>query len=132
MNLAILVLRLALGSIFLGHGAQKAIGAFSGPGIKGFTVMLASLGFVPAGFWAYLAAYTELIGGLCLILGVLTRPAAALILMLIAVATYKVHLSKGFFLANGGFEYNILIMAACISVIILGAGKFSLAPKARD
>lgn len=129
MNLASLILRLALGSIFLGHGAQKVWGIFSGPGIKGFSGMLESLGFVPAVFWAYLASCTELIGGLFLILGFLTRPSAVLILMLMLVATYKVHLAKGFFLANGGFEYNLLIIASCVALIIMGAGKFSLMPK---
>lgn len=128
MDIASLVLRLALGAIFLGHGAQKAFGAFSGPGIKGFSGMLASLGFAPPILWAYLAAYTELVCGGLLVAGVLTRPSATLLLVLMLVATYKVHLRKGFFLSGGGFEYNLLIVATCIAVIIMGGGKFSLIP----
>jgi len=126
MNWALLILRLCLGAIFIGHGLQKAFGLFGGPGVTGFSEMLSGLGFKPALFWAYIAAYTELIGGLLLLVGIFTRGAAAFILILIIVATLKVHLTKGFFLQGGGFEYNLLIMGACLLLIILGAGKFSL------
>lgn len=125
-NWAALPLRLGLGVIFAAHGLQKAFGAL---GIEGFTKMLTSLGFVPALFWAYVAAYTELIGGLCLLLGLGTRIASSLIFILITVATIKVHLAKGFFLSAGGFEYNLLILCACVSLIILGPGKLSVTKK---
>lgn len=128
-NLAILVLRLGLGSMFMAHGMQKAFGLFGGPGIKGFSEMLAVLGFGPANFWAYLAAYTELIAGLCLIIGLLPRIAAASLLILILVAIAKVHLAKGFFLANGGFEYAFIIASVCMALILLGAGKFAISNK---
>ena len=70
---ASLVLRLSLGIMFTAHGLQKAFGLFEGSGIEGFTSMLSGLGFTPAAFWAYLAAYLELIGGIFLILGILVR-----------------------------------------------------------
>ncbi|TBR14855.1 DoxX family protein, partial [bacterium] len=123
---ALLILRLGLGTIFLGHGLQKAFGLFSGPGIKGFSGMLGSMGFWPAAFWAIIAAYTELLGGLFLILGIFPKISATLIFILIAVAILKVHFMKGLFLANGGFEYALLIACACLVLMILGAGKFSL------
>lgn len=123
---AILVLRLGIGIMFFAHGLQMAFGLFGGPGISGFTQFLVSLGFLPARLWAYLAAYTTFIGGLCLILGIFTRGAASLLLIFIVVAAVKVHLAKGFFLQSGGFEYNFVIAAACIALIIAGAGKFGL------
>ncbi|MBM3245482.1 MAG: DoxX family protein [Candidatus Omnitrophica bacterium] len=124
-SLSILILRLALGVVFAGHGLQKVFGLFGGPGIPGFSKMLEQLGFVPAVFWAYLAAYVELIGGICLILGLFPRIAASLLLILIIVAAIKVHLAAGFFLSGGGFEYNLVIAAICLVIILLGGGKFS-------
>ncbi|MDD5156319.1 MAG: DoxX family protein [Candidatus Omnitrophica bacterium] len=128
-DLAILVLRLALGIIFLAHGGQAAFGLFGGPQIGGFSQMLAGLGFRPPMLWAYIGAYTELIGGACLIFGLLTRVAALFLLVFIVVAALKVHLAKGFFLQNGGFEYNFLIACVCLVLVITGPGKFSLMNK---
>ncbi|MFH1354824.1 MAG: DoxX family protein [Candidatus Omnitrophota bacterium] len=125
MNLASLVLRVSLGAIFAGHGLQKCFGLFGGSGINGFSKMLSGMGFTPALFWAYLAAYLELIGGLFLILGILVRTSASLLLILIAVAALKVHIAKGFFLSAGGFEYTLIIAAVCFALIITGAGKYS-------
>jgi putative oxidoreductase len=69
--------------------------------------------------------YIEFIGGICLILGVLTRAVAGLIACVIAVALVKVHLANGFF-APAGFEYTLLILSACATLFISGGGKFSL------
>jgi len=126
---AILILRLGLGTIFTGHGLQKTFGMFNGPGIAGFTQMLSGLGFVPAAFWAYLAAYVELVAGILLILGIFTRVASVFLLILIVVAAVNVHLSKGFFLSSGGFEYTLLIACVCAALAILGGGNFSLVKK---
>lgn len=126
MDWASLVLRLGLGTMFMAHGLQKAFGLFKGPGIQGFAQMLVSLGFAPVTFWAYVAGYTELLGGLFLIIGLCTRGSAFLLLIFMIVATLKVHLSKGFFLANGGFEYNWVIVSALVAMILLGPGKFAL------
>ena len=126
---AILVLRIGLGVMFAAHGLQKAFGLFGGPGIGGFSEMLSGMGFKPAVFWANLAAYTELMGGLLLIVGLFTRGAAMLLLILIVVAAAKVHLARGFFLSAGGFEYTFIIACVCIALIILGPGKFSLMRK---
>lgn len=129
MDLAILILRLGLGVMFMGHGAQKVFGMFGGSGIQGFSKFLETLKIVPAIPWAYAAAYLELLGGLCLILGFFTRITAILLLILIATAAVKVHLAKGFFLQTGGFEYTFIIACVCIALILLGGGKFSLIKK---
>ena len=128
-NFASLVLRLGLGIMFMAHGLQKAFGAFGGAGIEGFAKMLSGLGFQPAVFWAYLAAYAELIGGLFLILGLFVRSSAALLLIVISVAAAKVHITKGFFLKSGGFEYNFIIIAICVALMLLGPGKFGITRK---
>ncbi|MCX5695960.1 MAG: DoxX family protein, partial [Candidatus Omnitrophica bacterium] len=123
---AILVLRVGLGVMFAAHGLQKTIGLFGGPGVKGFSEMLSGLGFSNSVIWAYIAAYTELIGGICVVTGLFTRGAALLLLILIVVAAIKVHIAKGFFLSNGGFEYVFIIASICVALILLGPGKFSL------
>ncbi len=126
IDLAILILRVGLGIMFFAHGLQMALGKFGGPGVGGFAKMLSSLGFAPAMMWSYIACYTVLIGGGFLILGILTRVSSFLLLIFIAVASLKVHLSKGFFIQTGGFEYTFIIACICITLIILGGGKFSL------
>ena len=126
LSWGILILRLGIGIMFAAHGLQKAFGFFGGPGIKGFSQMLSGLGFVPAALWAYLGAYTEVLGGVFLILGLFTRASAAMLLVLIVTAGIKVHLGKGFFLSNGGFEYTFVIAAACLALLLLGPGKFSI------
>jgi putative oxidoreductase len=126
LDLGILVLRLALGIMFVAHGLQMAFGLFGGPGVKGFSQMLSGLGFAPAIFWSYIASYTVLLGGLLVIIGVQTRLAAILLLIFILTAGIKVHLNKGFFLSNGGFEYTFVIAAICLALILLGPGKFSV------
>ncbi|MFA5411411.1 MAG: DoxX family protein [Candidatus Omnitrophota bacterium] len=125
-GIAVLILRLGLGIMFIAHGLQKVAGMFGGPGIKGFSEMLSGLGFAPALFWACLAGYTELIAGTFLILGIFVRSASALLLILMVVAAIKVHLAKGFFLSGGGFEYVFIIACVCLALILLGGGKFSI------
>jgi len=128
-DLASLILRLGLGIMFAAHGLQKVFGAFGGPGMSGFSKMLEGLGFAPAITWAYIAALTELLGGLGLISGVLTRLWSSLLLTLIVVATLKVHLKNGFFLSAGGIEYNLVIASALFALLILGSGRFGITKK---
>jgi putative oxidoreductase len=129
IDLGILVLRLGLGIMFTAHGLQFAFGMFGGPGVAGFASNLTKMGFNPAMFWSYLAAYSTLIGGACLILGFLTRIATIPLIIFMLVAVLKVHISKGFFLMNGGFEYNFVVILALVALMLLGAGKFSLNSK---
>jgi len=128
-DIAVLILRFGLGIMFMAHGLQKAVGMFDGPGIKGFSEMLSGLGFAPAVFWAYIAAYLELIGGISLISGIFVRVTSILFLIFIVIAAIKVHLAKGFFLSSGGFEYNFIIACVCLALILLGAGKYSITKK---
>ncbi len=122
----ILALRLALGLVFVGHGAQKAFGAFGGPGLDGAAGFMASLGLKPAKFWAAVAAYGELLGGLSVIFGLLTPLGALFIVASMAVAIAKVHGPKGFWIQNGGYEYNLVLLAAALALAATGAGSLSL------
>jgi putative oxidoreductase len=125
-DLGLLILRLTLGTVFLAHGAQKAFGAFGGPGFTGATGFIGSLGFRPARFWATLAVGGELAAGLLFWLGLLTPLAGLLVLATMAVAIAKVHGPKGFFVQDGGFEYNLVLIITALAVTVIGPGTFSL------
>jgi putative oxidoreductase len=125
-DVGVLALRLVLGAVFLGHGAQKAFGAFGGPGFEGATGFVGSMGFRPARVWATLAVGGELAAGLLFLLGLLTPLAGLLVLATMAVAIAKVHGPKGFFVQNGGYEYNLVLIIAALAVAAMGPGRFSL------
>ena len=129
MDWASLVLRVGLGIMFFAHGLQMAFGKLGGPGVQGFSKMLSGLGMAPALFWAYVAAYSVLIGGAFLILGILTRISCVVLIIFMGVAMLKVHITKGFFITNGGYEYNFIAICALLALILLGAGKFSIMNK---
>jgi putative oxidoreductase len=125
-DLGLLVLRLTLGTVFLAHGAQKAFGWFGGPGFGAATGFIGGLGFRPARLWAALAVGGELAAGLLFVLGLLTPLAGLLVLATMAVAIAKVHGPKGFFVQDGGFEYNLVLIIAALAVAAIGPGAFSL------
>jgi putative oxidoreductase len=129
---SLLIVRVVLGIIFFAHGAQKVFGWFGGPGLRGvITYFRQSLG-VPAPF-TVLAALTECFGGLVMIVGLLVRPAAVglIIVMLVAIAT--VHWRNGFFLnwslepgKGHGFEMNLALIGMALAVLVGGAGAVSV------
>lgn len=125
-NLGLLALRIALGMVFLGHGAQKAVGAFGGPGFAGFAGFVGSMGLRPARFWTALAVGGELVAGALFVLGLLTPLAALLALATMLVAIVKVHGPKGFFVQNGGYEYNLVLAIAALTLAAVGPGALSL------
>jgi putative oxidoreductase len=125
-DLGLLLLRLTLGAVFLAHGAQKAFGAFGGPGFEAASGFIGSMGFRPARVWAAVAVGGELVAGLLFVLGLLTPLAGLLVLATMAVAIAKVHGPKGFFAQDGGFEYNLVLIIAAVAVAAVGPGAFSL------
>jgi putative oxidoreductase len=129
INLAILLLRVGLGVIFTAHGMQKLFGSFEGPGIHGVGEMLTGLGLSHPLLWAWVLSLTEFVGGLFLILGILPRISAALIGIVMIVAILKIHASKGFFASTGGIEFQLLILLVCISIVLIGGGKYSFFDK---
>lgn len=117
-----LVLRVATGAVFAVHGYQK----LTQMGVEGVAGFLTSLGFpIPAVFAVILIA-VELLGGIALILGVATRPAAKLLAIVAFVAFFTVHMTKGFFISDGGYEFIMLLFAASVSLMLTGPGKWAL------
>ncbi|CAM4090852.1 DoxX family protein [Shewanella aquimarina] len=124
-GLAPLVLRLPLGLIFAAHGAQKLFGWFGGYGLEGTGQWMASVGFEPGYLMALLAGSAEFFGGLALVLGLLTRPAAALTAFTMAVAM-TLHVGNGLFVSNNGYEFALILLAASLSLAVQGGGRYSI------
>ena len=123
----LLVLRLMLGGLFIVHGSQKLFGALGGSGMEAFAGNIARMGLPgPAGLWAYLAAASEFGGGLAVFLGVLTELGALAIAGVMIVAIWKVTGPHGFSVTHSGYEYNLLILAACAALILAGPGWLAL------
>ena len=118
-------LRLPIGIIFVAHGAQKLFGAFGGYGLEGTGQFMASLGLTPGYLMALLAGSAEFFGGLALLLGLLVRPAAAALAFAMLVAIFSVHIGKGLFMANNGYEFGLALLAAAVALLIGGAGRLS-------
>jgi putative oxidoreductase len=125
-NFGLLALRVAVGLVFLGHGAQKAFGSFGGPGFAGASGFIGSMGFRPARLWTALAVGGELLAGALLLLGLWTPLAAVFVVSTMAVAVAKVHGPKGFFVQNGGYEYNLILAIAALALAATGPGAYSL------
>ena len=125
-SLSPLALRLSAGIIFAAHGAQKLFGWFGGYGLEGTGQWMASIGLEPGYWMALLAGSAEFFGGLALILGVLTRPAALALAGTMVVAIVSVHLPNGLFMSNNGYEFGLALFAMSLALMLQGVGKFSL------
>ncbi|HEY5719887.1 MAG TPA: DoxX family protein [Gammaproteobacteria bacterium] len=125
-QLGSLALRLPVGIVFIAHGAQKLFGWFGGYGLEGTGQWMASIGLQPGYLMALLAGSGEFFGGLLLLLGLLTRPAAAVLAVTMAVAIVTVHLEHGLFLSNNGYEFALVLLAASVALAALGGGGWSL------
>lgn len=122
----LLILRLVIGVIMIGHGAQKVFGWWSGPGLAGWTQVMTRMHIRPPQAWAYISAFGEVVGGILLILGFLTPLACAAIAGSMLVAIYLVHLPKGFWVSKGGYEFNLSILAASTALALIGPGSASI------
>ncbi len=121
------MIRFYTGLILMPHGAQKLFGCFGGNGLQVTAEGFAThLGLEPGMFFAVLVGATEFFGGLFLALGFLTRPAAAAITILMAVAMFKVHLANGFFWSGGGYEYPLLWGLIALALAFRGGGELSI------
>lgn len=124
--LGLLVVRLVVGLLFAGHGAQKLFGWFGGYGPKGTGGWLESIGVKPGVVMAVVAGLMELVGGLLFAAGLLTPIAAALIVLTMLVAIVKVHGQNGLWAAANGYEYNLVLLAIALGIALTGAGEYSL------
>ena len=125
-RLAVLILRLFLGFAFMMHGLQKVLGAFGGPGIAGVAGMLTKLGLEPAQILAWVLSVTEFVGGICLVLGFLTRFWAAGLVIDMGVAIAKVHMPNGFFASKNGFELPLAFGVMALVILLTGPGSLSV------
>jgi putative oxidoreductase len=108
------VVRILVGLIFMGHGAQKLFGWFGGHGIAGTAGWLEGMGVRPARFWAAMSGLGEFVGGALLVLGFLTPIGAAIIIAVMAVAIVQVHAANGLWNTGGGAEYNLVIIGMMV------------------
>lgn len=126
LSIGLLVLRVVVGLTLMGHGAQKLFGWFQGPGLSGFGGMLEQLGVRPSRTWALVSALAEGIGGLLVAVGLFTPIAALAVAANLLVAAATVHLSRGFWNQNGGFEYPLTLAATMVGLSLIGPGAISL------
>lgn len=128
LDLGLLVLRVAVGALALGHGLQKLFGWWAGPGLDGFETTLVEAGFDQARLLATLGAVAEVAGGVFLIVGLMTPLAAAavLVVMINAWCVRQVAEPGLQFFAPAGVEYETLLVAALIAVILCGPGRIAV------
>lgn len=119
------LVRVTAGLLLVPHGAQKLFGAFGGYGIDATGQFFAAKLGLPASF-ALLAGLIEFVGGILLAIGLLTRPVAALVFGVMAVAVLFVHLPAGFFWTAGGFEYPLMWGLVALAFVIRGGGRYSV------
>jgi putative oxidoreductase len=128
---AIAIARIVLGVVFFAHGAQMALGWFGGAGLRSTVRVFRENLHIPAPL-AMLAIAAEFLGGLGLVVGLLSRLAALGIAGVMMVALAAVHWKFGFFMnwfgdkKGHGIEYHVLVLALALTVIIKGAGAFSV------
>nr|WP_321385777.1 DoxX family protein [uncultured Vibrio sp.] len=121
-----LALRIPIGIIFMAHGSQKLFGWFGGYGLEGTGQWMESIGMGPGVLMAFLAGSGEFFGGLFILLGLLTRPAATVLSFTMLIAIFSVHFENGLFLANNGYEFGLALLAASVSLVLSGASKAAL------
>jgi len=121
-----LALRIPIGIIFIAHGAQKLFGWFGGYGLEGTGGWMESIGLAPGFIMALMAGSSEFFGGLFILLGLLTRPAAIALSFTMVVAIFSVHFANGLFMSNNGYEFALALLAASLSLAFTGAGKLAV------
>ncbi|HVH96667.1 MAG TPA: DoxX family protein [Bacillus sp. (in: firmicutes)] len=126
INIGLLIIRLVVGLLFVGHGAQKLFGWFGGYGIKGTGGWFESIGIKPGVTMALLAGLTELIGGILFTVGLLTPLAGIMIAGTMVMAIVKVHAPNGLWATENGYEYNLILIAVTIGVALTGPGQYAL------
>lgn len=119
-------LRLVAGIIFSAHGAQKLFAWFGGYGLDGTGQWMESIGLAPGYLMALLAGSAEFFGGILLLLGLLTRPAALALAGTMVVAILTAHIGNGLFMSNNGYEFGLALLAMSVALVIQGGGRFSL------
>ena len=126
MKLGRFVARSVIGTLFIGHGTQKLFGWFGGPGLEGTEQMMGALEMRPTRANALAAGVTETAGGALLVAGAATPLAASSLIGTMVTAIRKVHQPQGVWAAQGGWEYNAVLIAALVALIDAGPGELSV------
>ena len=126
MDTGLLVLRIVVGLLLVGHGAQKLFGWFGGGGMNGTAWYFRSVGYRPPRLMARLAGGTELVGGAALAAGFMTPLAASAVVGTMLNASVAVHRRNGMWAVDNGYEYPLVIATAAVTLGFTGAGAVSL------
>ena len=126
LDLALLIIRVVLGVVFIIHGGHKLFGWYGGPGVKGMAYWLNSFGVAHPTLLAWMATLSEFVGGLLVLVGLLTPLAAAIIVSTMVVAIVLVHGKNGFLASNQGYEFNLSLIALALALMLGGAGTLSV------
>lgn len=126
MDAALLFVRLVIGLAMAAHGVQKLFGWLGGYGLAGTGGFFEGLGFRPGRLFAFFAGLGEAGGGVLIVLGLGGALGPATIVMVMLVAIFAVHISKGFFITNGGWELNAVYIASAVALAYVGYGAYSL------
>jgi putative oxidoreductase len=126
MKIGRLLLRLTVGSLFIGHGTQKLLGWFGGYGLDATSQAFESMGMRPGRRNAIAAGAAETAGGAALVLGFATPLAASALTATMLTAIRRVHLPNGPWVTNNGYEYNLVMIAAVLALVEVGPGELSL------
>ena len=121
-----MLLRLVLGGLLAGHGAQKLFGSFRGPGLEGTSGFMEMLGLEPGRPWAILAGLSEFGGGVLTLLGFLNPLGPLGVIGSMAMAAATAHRGKPIWVTEGGAELPVTNIAAATTLILSGPGKWSL------
>ncbi|MEN9622201.1 MAG: hypothetical protein RLZZ67_635 [Candidatus Parcubacteria bacterium] len=112
---ALLLIRVGLALVFLAHGWAKV------SGMENTIAFFASIGF--SAIWAYIIAYTELIGGFLMLIGFGTGWAGIALAATMVGSIALVKLSKGFL---GGYEFDLMLFLSAIAISLAGAGQYTV------
>ena len=126
MKIGRLILRLVVGGFFFGHGTQKLFGWFGGYGPDATGQFFESLGLRPGKRHAVAAGAAEAGGGALLVLGAATPLASAALIATMLTAIHRVHLKNGPWVTDQGYEYNLVLIAACAALAETGPGSPSV------
>ncbi|WP_148932366.1 DoxX family protein [Paenibacillus methanolicus] len=126
MDLGLLLIRLVIGILFVGHGAQKLFGWFGGYGIKGTGGWLDSIGVKPGVLMAVAVGLAELVGGLLVASGLWLPLGSAILIATMIGAIATVHGKNGLWATQNGMEYNLVLIAALLGLALIGAGSYSV------